>query len=42
MERSGIPVDNPEFSTLSTSLSTGVIHMEQGLWIFNPDLHKKR
>ena len=30
----GIPVDNSEFSTLSTALSTGVFHNYPGLWIF--------
>ena len=32
-ERIKIPVDNSEFSTLSTVLSTGVIHKDTGLWI---------
>jgi hypothetical protein len=31
---SRIAVDNSEFSTLSTSLSTGVFHKSGGLWIF--------
>jgi len=33
-QKSRIPVDNSEFSTLSTSLSTGVFHNDRRLWIF--------
>ena len=33
-EKDGIPVDNSEFSTLSTTLSTGVFHKRERLWIF--------
>lgn len=33
-EREEIPVDNSQFSTLSTSLSTGLFHRGTGLWIF--------
>jgi len=35
-ESTGIAVDNPEFSTFSTGLSTGVFHKGKGVWIFTP------
>ena len=34
VQRAGIPVENSEFSTLSTDFSTGVIHRRGRLWIF--------
>ena len=41
MEREEIPVDNSEFSTFSTSFSTGVFHRGCELWIFIFGSHKK-
>ena len=41
-ERSEIPVDNSQFSTLSTDFSTGVFHRGSGVWIFIFGSHKKR
>ena len=37
---SEIPVDNWEFSTLSTDFSTGVFHRQRMLWIFKIGSHK--
>ena len=42
VEEGEIPVDNMEFSTLSTDFSTGLIHSPAVLWIYSGDLHKKK
>ena len=39
-ESAGIPVENSEFSTFSTSFSTGVFHRDGELWIFIFGSHK--
>ena len=36
VEKIKIPVDNCEFSTLSTTLSTRLFHKQGGLWISTP------
>ena len=42
MQRAGIPVENSEFSTLSTDFSTGVIHRRGRLWIFIFSSHNRQ
>ena len=42
VQRAGIPVENSEFSTLSTDFSTGVIHRRGRLWIFIFSSHNRQ